>query len=164
MGIHSSREIAKGCVERVDFRFLTGGLTPSFSTITKFRADHAEALAGLFSQSVSIAMKDALVEMSDVAFDGTKVLANASKHKAMSYQRMCERVQQLHTEIEDLKEERRTATGRRQKRSSATSSSSDNDMATFKSRSSRLKISILSRVGNYQRKRINGILPIQNQG
>jgi transposase len=113
MGIRSSREIAKGCVERIDFRFLTGGLTPSFSTITKFRADHVEALAGLFSQSVSIAMKDELVEMSDVAFDGTKVLANASKHKAMSYQRMCERVQQLHTEIENLKEERRTATGRR---------------------------------------------------
>jgi transposase len=113
MGIHSSREIAKGCVERIDFRFLTGGLTPSFSTITKFRADHVEALAGLLSQSVSIAMKDELVEMSDVAFDGTKVLANASKHKAMSYQRMCERVLQLHTEIEDLKAERRTATGRR---------------------------------------------------
>src|SRR6202021_1170725 len=76
-------------------------------------AGHVEALAGLFSQSVSIAMKDELVEMSDVAFDGTKVLANASKHKAMSYQRMCERVLLLHTEIEDLKEERRTVTGRR---------------------------------------------------
>jgi TolA-binding protein len=113
MGIHSSREIAKGCVERIDFRFLTGGLTPSFSTITKFRADHVQALAGLLSQSVSIAMKDELVEMSDVAFDGTKVLANASKHKAMSYQRMCERVLQLHTEIEDLKQERRRATVRR---------------------------------------------------
>lgn len=104
--LQSSREIEKACVERLDFRFLTGGLTPSFSTITKFRSEHADALAALFQQSVSMAINDDLVEMKDVAFDGTKVLANASKHKAMSYERMCEKVQELHREIEELKRER----------------------------------------------------------
>jgi transposase len=114
-GLNSSREIEQACSERIDFRFLTGGLTPSFSTITKFRAEHAEALAGLFRQSLSVAAKDELVEMQDVAFDGTKILANASKRKAMSYERMCSVVPILHKEIEALKVERRTATFRRQK-------------------------------------------------
>jgi transposase len=113
VGLHSSRDVESACVERIDFRFLTGGLTPSFSTITKFRAEHAETLAGLFPQSISIALHDDLVEMKDVAFDGTKILANASKHKAMSYERMCEKVRQLHAEIEALKIERRTASVRR---------------------------------------------------
>lgn len=113
VGVNSSREIEQACIERIDFRFLTGSLTPSFSTITKFRADRAEALAALFPQSLSIAVKDDLVEMQDVAFDGTKILANASKHKAMSYERMCEKVVRIHEEIAALKVERRTASVRR---------------------------------------------------
>lgn len=112
VGLHSSREIEQACVERIDFRLLTGGRTPSFSTVTKFRAEHAEALAELFSQSLAMAIGDRLVEMRDVAFDGTKILANASKRKAMSYERMCETVIKLHQEIAMLKVERRTATGR----------------------------------------------------
>ncbi len=114
VGLHSSRQIEQACIERIDFRFLTGGLTPSFSTITKFRAEHAEALAALFQQSLSIAVENDLVEMREVAFDGTKILANASKHKAMSYERMGEKVPTLHAEIESLKVERRTASVRRQ--------------------------------------------------
>jgi transposase len=114
-GINSSRELEKACVERIDFRFLTGGLLPSFSTISKFRKTYREALAGLLPQSVSVAVEDELVEMHDVAFDGTKVLANASKHKAMSYKRLCERAQQYHAEIEELKIESRSATGKRKK-------------------------------------------------
>jgi transposase len=115
VGLNSSRELAQACVERIDFRFLTGGLMPSFSTITKFRAERAEALSGLFSQVLSIAINNELVEMHDVAFDGTKILANASKRKAMSYERMCSKVQVLHEEIEALKVERRTARVHRQK-------------------------------------------------
>lgn len=105
-GLHSSREIARACIERIDFRFLTSGQTPSFSTITKFRAENTDTLAALFKQSVSMTINEGLIEMKDVAFDGTKVLANASKHKAMSYERMCEKVQKLHSEIESLKRER----------------------------------------------------------
>jgi len=114
VGLHSSRRIARACVERIDFRFLAAGLTPSFSTITKFRAERATALASLFQQALLMAVNDDLVEMRDVAFDGTKVLANASKHKAMSYERMCEKVQAFHGEIQELKVERRSATVRRQ--------------------------------------------------
>jgi transposase len=114
-GLHSSRRIQRACVDRLDFRFLTGGLTPSFSTITKFRAENSETLAELFRQSISLALKDDLVEMKDVAFDGTKILANASKHKAMSYERMCEKVMKYHAEIEALKLERLTASVHRKK-------------------------------------------------
>jgi transposase len=114
VGVHSSRDLEQACVERIDFRYLTGGLTPSFSTITKFRAEQSEALAGLLLQSLSIATEDKLVELRDVAFDGTKILANASKHKAMSYERMCETVPALHEEIQALKAERRTASAWRQ--------------------------------------------------
>lgn len=114
VGLSSSREISQACVERIDFRVLSRGLMPSFSTITKFRADYTKSLADLFSQSVSIAVKSDLLEMKDVAFDGTKILANASKHKAMSYERMCQKVMQLHCQIEELKVERVTAKGWRQ--------------------------------------------------
>ncbi len=114
VGIHSSRKLAQACIERVDFKYLTGGPAPSFSTITKFRARYAGALAELFAQSLSIATEDDMVEMRDVAFDGTKILANASKHKAMSHERMCENVRALHEEIQALKSERPAATsGRR---------------------------------------------------
>ena len=114
-GLHSSRRIQNACIERLDFRFLTGGLKPSFSTITKFRAEHSETLGELLLQSISIALKDDLIEMKDLAFDGTKILANASKHKAMSYERMCENVQKYHKEIEALKRERLTASVRRKR-------------------------------------------------
>jgi transposase len=113
VGLRSSRAVESACVERIDFRFLTGGLTPSFSTITKFRSEHSERLTELFPQSISIALEDDLVDMKDVAFDGTKILANASKHKAMSYERMCENVRKRHSEIEALKIERLTASVRR---------------------------------------------------
>jgi transposase len=113
MGLHSSREMEQACVERIDFRFITGGLTPSFSTITKFRNEHSKGLAELFDQSVSMCVEEELVEMKDVAFDGTKVLANASKHKAMSYERMCEKVPTLYGEFEELKKERQSATAHR---------------------------------------------------
>lgn len=115
VGLNSSRDLAKACIERIDFRFLTGGLTPSFSTVRKFRVERADILAALFASSLSIAVKHELVGLRDVAFDGTKILANASKHKAMSYERMCEKVQELHQEIEGLKKERRTAKAGRRK-------------------------------------------------
>jgi transposase len=114
-GLHSSRRIQSACIDRLDFRFLTGGLKPSFSTITKFRAEQSEALGKLFLQSIAIALEDELVEMKDVAFDGTKILANASKHKAMSYERMCENARKYHAEIEALKRERSTASVHRKK-------------------------------------------------
>jgi transposase len=87
-GIYPSRRIAKACQERVDFMAVTGMQTPDFRTINDFRKRHLAALKGLFVQVLRLCQKAGLVKLGHVALDGTKVKANASKHKAMSYKRM----------------------------------------------------------------------------
>jgi transposase len=87
-GVFSSRKIAKGCIERMDFAAVTGFQKPDFRTISLFRKRHLQALAGLFQQVLVLCRQTGLVALGHVALDGTKVKANASKHKAMSYDRM----------------------------------------------------------------------------
>lgn len=87
-GVFSSRKIAKGCIERMDFAAVTGFQKPDFRTISLFRRRHLEALSGLFQQVLVLCRRAGLVALGHVALDGTKVKANASKHKAMSYDRM----------------------------------------------------------------------------
>ena len=87
-GVFSSRKIAKACIERMDFAAVTGFQKPDFRTIGLFRRRHLEALAGLFKQVLVLCRQAGLVTLGHVALDGTKVKANASKHKAMSYDRM----------------------------------------------------------------------------
>ena len=87
-GVYSSRRIAKACAERVDFMAVTAMQKPDFRTISDFRARHLPALAGLFGQVLVLCQKAGLVKLGHVALDGTKIKANASKHKAMSYGRM----------------------------------------------------------------------------
>lgn len=87
-GVFSSRKIAKGCEQRVDFMAVTGLQKPDFRTINDFRLRHLDALAGLFEQVLGLCQKAGLVKLGHVAVDGTKIKANASKHKAMSYARM----------------------------------------------------------------------------
>jgi transposase len=87
-GIYSSRRIAKACQERVDFMAITGMQAPDFRTISDFRKRHLAALMGLFVQVLRLCQTAGLVKLGHVALDGTKIKANASKHKAMSYQRM----------------------------------------------------------------------------
>ena len=87
-GIYSSRRIARGCVERMDFGAVTGFQKPDFRTINLFRKRHLPALGGLFQQVLRLCRKAGLVALGHVALDGTKIKANASKHKAMSYDRM----------------------------------------------------------------------------
>jgi transposase len=87
-GVFSSRKIAKGCVERMDFAAVTGFQKPDFRTINLFRQRHLSALGGLFQQVLVLCRQAGLVALGHVALDGTKVKANASKHKAMSYDRM----------------------------------------------------------------------------
>jgi len=87
-GIYSSRRIAKACQERVDFMAVTGMQTPDFRTISDFRKRHLAALGELFVQVLRLCQEAGLVKLGHVALDGTKVKANASKHKAMSYKRM----------------------------------------------------------------------------
>ena len=87
-GVYSSRKIAKACLERMDFAAVTGFQKPDFRTIGVFRRRHLQALAGLFQQVLVLCRQAGLVALGHVALDGTKVKANASKYKAMSYDRM----------------------------------------------------------------------------
>jgi transposase len=99
-GIYSSRRIAKAGVERADFMMIVAGDPPDFRTISDFRRRHLKALAGLFVQVLQLAEKAGLVKLGHVALDGTKIKANASKHKAMSYERMKKRETELKAEVD----------------------------------------------------------------
>jgi transposase len=99
-GIYSSRRIAKACIERADFMMIVAGDPPDFRTISDFRKRHLQALAGLFVQVLQLAEKAGLVKLGHVALDGTKIKANASKHKAMSYARMKHRAAELQAEVD----------------------------------------------------------------
>lgn len=87
-GLYASRRIAKACEERVDFMAVTARQSPDFRTISDFRKRHLSALGGLFTQVLRLCQQAGLVSLGHVALDGTKIRANASKHKAMSYSRM----------------------------------------------------------------------------
>jgi transposase len=98
-GIYSSRRIARACVERVDFMMIAAHDPPDFRTISDFRKRHLKALAALFVQVLKLCEKAGLVRLGHVALDGTKIKANASKHKAMSYERMEKRATELEAEV-----------------------------------------------------------------
>ena len=74
--------------ERLDFLAVTAMNWPDFRTISKFRKRHLSALSGLFVQVLKLCQQAGLADLGHVALDGTKIKANASKHKAMSYERM----------------------------------------------------------------------------
>ena len=99
-GIYSSRRIAKACIERADFMMIVAGDPPDFRTISEFRKRHLKALARLFVQVLQLCAKAGLVKLGHVALDGTKIKANASKHKAMSYERMKKREAELAAEVD----------------------------------------------------------------
>jgi transposase len=102
LGVVSSRKIERASHEDVAFRFLSADTHPDHDTIATFRKRHLEALAGLFVQALRLCQKAGLVKLGHVAIDGTKIKANASKHKAMSYERMNETEQRLEQEVEEL--------------------------------------------------------------
>src|SRR5665213_1587604 len=87
-GVYASRRLAQACEERVDFMAVTGLNKPDFRTIADFRRRHLTALSSLFVQVLKLCQSAGLVKLGHVAVDGTKVAANASRHKAMSYGRM----------------------------------------------------------------------------
>ena len=107
IGVASSRRIARRLHKDIAFRVLAANNTPDFRTISDFRRDHLEALSGLFVQVLELCRRAGLVKLGHVALDGTKVKANASKHKAMSYGRMKEREAQLEAEVAELLERAR---------------------------------------------------------
>jgi transposase len=100
-GVYSSRRIARGCEERLDFVAVTAMQRPDFRTISDFRKRHSEALQGLFVQVLRLCREAGLVKLGHVALDGTKIKANASKHKAMSCRRMVEAEPKLAAAVAD---------------------------------------------------------------
>ncbi len=101
-GVASSRRLALRLHEDIAFRVLAANNTPDFRTVSDFRKDHLAALAELFLQVLALCQQAGLVKLGHVALDGTKVRANASKHKAMSYGRMKEKEEQLAAEVDEL--------------------------------------------------------------
>jgi transposase len=102
VGKPSSRRIERATYEEVPFRVLAAAQHPDHASIAAFRRRHLAALAGLFLQVLNLCRKAGLVKLGHVALDGTKVRANASRHKAMSYERMCSSEEQLSAEVADL--------------------------------------------------------------
>ena len=98
-GVYSSRRIAKAARERVDFMSIVGLDPPDFRTVSDFRKRHLKVLAGLFGQVLRLCEQAGLAKLGHVALDGTKIKANASKHKAMSYERMAKRAAELEAEV-----------------------------------------------------------------
>jgi transposase len=101
-GVFSSRKIARKLHEDVAFRMIGAGNFPKHRTVCDFRAVHLDELAALFMQVVKMARECGLVKLGTIAVDGTKVKASASRHKAMSYQRMLETEVQLKAQIDAL--------------------------------------------------------------
>ena len=104
IGIVSSRKLERATYRDVAFRVLTGDQQPDHDSIAEFRRRHLEALAGLFAQVLRLCQAAGLVQLGHVALDGTKLKANASKHKAMSYARMEETERRLEAEVRQLLE------------------------------------------------------------
>ena len=100
-GVYSSRRIARACEERLDFQAITALNRPDFRTVSEFRRRHLDALAGLFVQVLKLCRQAGLVGLEHVAVDGTKLKANASKHKAMSYARMVTAEAELSRDVEE---------------------------------------------------------------
>ena len=100
--IYSSRQIERLATDDLGGRFLAAGHRPDHRCISDFRLRHGEALRGLFLQSLRLCQAAGMVSLGHVALDGSKVAANASKHKAMSYGRMVEAEAHLAAEVEAM--------------------------------------------------------------
>lgn len=107
VGVPSSRKIEGRTHTDVAFRVLAAGNHPDHDTICDFRSRHLEGLADLFVQVLQLCHKAGLVKLGHVALDSTKLKANASKHKAMSYGRMCESERELQRQVRELLEKAR---------------------------------------------------------
>ena len=102
VGVFSSRRIQRRLIEDIPFRVLAAGNQPDFRTIADFRKIHLTALGGLFEQVLQMARDVGALRVGRVAVDGSKMKANASKHKAMSYDRLPQKRRQLRAEVEQL--------------------------------------------------------------
>ena len=99
-GVYSSRRLERACEERLDFLAVTAMNRPDHRTICEFRRRHLAALSDLFVQVLKLCQAAGLVQLGHVALDGTKIAANASRHKAMSYGRMKKAEAEMTAEVD----------------------------------------------------------------
>jgi transposase len=104
-GVRSARKLARLARQEATFVYLAGGGAPNYRTLARFRRDNATAFTAVFQETVVLALRLGLARLGHVALDGTKLKANTSKHKAMSYGRMQQREAQLKEEIARLVEQ-----------------------------------------------------------
>jgi len=116
VGVFSSRRIERRLVEDIAFRVLAADNQPNFRTISDFRKIHLKTLEGLFEQVLKIALEAGAMKVGRVALDGTKIKANASKHKAMSYDRMKEKEADLRAEVKEMMAQAEAADAEEDKR------------------------------------------------
>jgi transposase len=102
IGVFSSRRLADRCETDLGFRFLSGGQLPDFRTLSDFRKRHLEAMETLFLSVLGLCREAGLVQLGHLSVDGSKYQANASKHKAMSYDRIQETEPRLREEVREL--------------------------------------------------------------
>jgi transposase len=102
VGVYSSRKIAAACERNLAFLAIVGNDRPDFRTISDFRKGHLEVFADLFTQVLRLAAEAGLVRLGNLAFDGSKFLGQASRHKAMSYGYMKKEAARLRQEIAAL--------------------------------------------------------------
>ena len=102
VGIRSSRKIAAACERNLAFRAIVGDDPPDFRTISDFRKIHLESFRSLFVEVLRLAGEMGMVKLGNISTDGTKMGANASRHKAMSYGHMNKKIEQLKAEIDQL--------------------------------------------------------------
>jgi Transposase and inactivated derivatives len=112
VGVPASRQIARKLEEDVAFRVLAADQRPDFRTLSDFRKQHLAALTDLFVQVLRLCQRAGLVKLGHIALDGTKVKANASKHKAMSYGRMVTEEARLQAEVQALLQQAEAADAR----------------------------------------------------
>ena len=105
VGVYSARKIQQRLTEDVAFRVLAAGNEPDFRTIADFRKIHLQVLKGLFEQVLKMALELGAMKLGRVALDGSKVKANASKHKAMSYERMVEQEKAIGQQVKEMLEQ-----------------------------------------------------------
>jgi len=105
IGVHSSRKIMGRCQTDAAFRVIVGNDIPDFRTISDFRKTHLPVMSMLFVEVLRLCAESGLVQVGRLALDGTKVKANASRHKAMSYDRMVQEEERLQNEIVELLEQ-----------------------------------------------------------
>jgi transposase len=101
-GVTSSREMERRCHTDVAFRWLSANAAPDYRSISRFRRRHIEALDDLFVQVLRLCAEAGLVKLGRIALDGTKLRASASKHKAMSHDRIVPKIEQLENEVAEL--------------------------------------------------------------